>query len=69
MDHELERLRRERQAEVDAWTYRDARRSNNPGGERAGHYTGRCGRCHSTSLWTDETAYGCNACGAIWCTG
>ncbi len=32
-----------------------------------GHYTGRCGRCGSSDLWDDNTAYGCNKCGAFWC--
>lgn len=40
---------------------------NNPRREPQGHYTGRCGACGSNDLWDDNTAYGCNACGAFWC--
>ncbi len=40
---------------------------NNPGGEPMGHFTGRCSRCGSKDhLWDDNTAYGCDACGALW---
>ncbi len=67
--HELEALRREGRAAAEAAEFRDARKVNNPAGERAGHYTGRCGRCHPTDLWDDTTGYGCKACGAMWCTG
>ena len=47
----------------------DQRKKNNPNNEPAGHYTGRCGACHSKDLWDDATAYGCNACGAVYFTG
>lgn len=36
---------------------------NNPDNNAAGHFTGRCGRCHSTNLWSDYMHYGCNTCG------
>lgn len=42
-----------------------ARQRNNPNGEQVGHFTGRCARCHSTDLWDDNLAYGCNDCGAF----
>lgn len=45
------------------------RRRNNPYNEPVGDYTGRCKRCGSTNLWDDDTAYGCNTCGAIFFTG
>lgn len=45
------------------------RRQENPQDERTGHYTGRCAQCGSTNLWDDCTAYGCNACGAIFMVG
>lgn len=46
-----------------------AMRRNNPKGEPVGHYTGRCMKCGSKDLWDDATAYGCNACDAIFMTG
>ena len=42
------------------------RPTNNPQGEPVGHFTGRCMRCGSTDLWDDNTAYGCDCCGAFW---
>lgn len=45
------------------------RPKNNPNKEPAGHFTGRCGRCHSKDLWDDATAYGCDCCGAIFFFG
>lgn len=42
------------------------RATNNPTGEPTGHFTGRCGRCASTALWDDNSAYGCNTCGEFW---
>lgn len=45
------------------------RRANNPDDEPIGHFTGRCGRCGSSDLWTDYTAYGCNHCDAFFATG
>lgn len=42
------------------------RPTNNPTGEPTGHFTGRCGRCASTALWDDNSAYGCNTCGEFW---
>lgn len=65
----VERLRHARREADEARESGGRRRSNNPGGESAGHHTGRCGRCHSTNLWTDMTAYGCNDCHAFWCFG
>jgi len=38
-------------------------------GVKVGDYTGRCYQCGSNRLWDDSTAYGCNACGWIRCTG
>jgi hypothetical protein len=49
-------------------TYAAARLRNNPEGKPIGHFTGRCMRCANSDLWDDETAYGCNACGAIYMT-
>jgi hypothetical protein len=37
---------------------------NNPNGELTGHFTGRCGNCGSTDLWSDGMTYGCNDCGS-----
>lgn len=37
----------------------------NPHKEPYGPWTGRCGRCQSSDLWDDATAYGCNNCGAV----
>jgi hypothetical protein len=34
-----------------------------------GDYTGKCGRCGSTDLWDDCTAYGCKTCGMTRITG
>ena len=45
------------------------RQRNNPSNLDIGHFTGRCGRCASANLWTDETAYGCNHCNAFFATG
>lgn len=45
---------------------RELRARNNPKGEATGHFTGRCMRCGSNDLWDDNTAYGCNCCGAFW---
>jgi hypothetical protein len=45
------------------------RAENNPEGRPVGHFTGRCGKCGSTDLWDDATAYGCNCCNAIFMTG
>lgn len=42
------------------------RPTNNPAGEPTGHFTGRCMRCGSSDLWDDNTAYGCECCGAFW---
>lgn len=39
---------------------------NNPDGLPVGHFTGRCMHCHSDDLWDDNSAYGCNCCGALW---
>lgn len=45
---------------------RDERnRQNNPNNEPTGHYTGRCSKCGSSNLWTDNLHYGCNSCGAF----
>lgn len=38
----------------------------NPNNEPTGHYTGRCGKCGSSDLWDDNSAYGCNNCGGFW---
>lgn len=46
-----------------------AMRRNNPKGEPVGHFTGRCYQCGSKDLWDDATAYGCNACDALYMTG
>lgn len=53
---------------TDEVTLARMRRANNPHGAPTGHFTGRCGRCGSTNLWDDQSAYGCNACGAIYTT-
>lgn len=45
------------------------RAKNNPHLEPTGHYTGRCKDCGSADLWDDQTAYGCNCCGAVFMTG
>lgn len=45
------------------------RARNNPRGEPTGHFTGRCSSCGSRDLWDDQTAYGCNCCGATFLTG
>ena len=44
-------------------------RRNNPKGEPVGHFTGRFMKCGSKDLWDDATAYGCNACDALYMTG
>lgn len=44
---------------------RQLRVRNNPNNAPAGHHTGRCYYCHSTDLWDDNLAYGCNCCGAL----
>lgn len=63
--------RRQRQEEQEAAATEQRlaqlRRQNNPGGEPTGHFTGRCGRCGSKDLWTDNMSYGCNCCGGIYC--
>ena len=46
-------------------TLEEMRQENNPKNEPYGHFTGRCPRCASRNLWDDNTAYGCNSCGAI----
>lgn len=38
----------------------------NPHGRPTGAYTGRCKRCQSDNLWDDQSAYGCNNCGAVY---
>lgn len=38
----------------------------NPRNEPTGHFTGRCGRCGAKDLWDDNSAYGCNNCGAVY---
>lgn len=38
------------------------RKRNNPEGEPVGPFTGRCKYCHSSDLWDDNLAYGCNGC-------
>jgi hypothetical protein len=45
------------------------RKIHNPNNQPTGHFTGRCFNCGSTNLWTDETAYGCNVCHALFMTG
>ena len=47
--------------------YEEMKRVNNPEGKPTGHFTGRCMRCGSNDLWDDNSAYGCNKCGAFWC--
>lgn len=47
---------------------KETRRRNNPNGEPVGHYIGRCMKCESRDLWDDDTAYGCNSCGAWFVT-
>lgn len=42
---------------------------NNPNNEPTGHYTGRCRECGSNDLWDDNSAYGCNKCGALYVWG
>lgn len=37
----------------------------NPDNEPTGNHTGRCRKCGSKDLWDDNTAYGCNKCGAF----
>lgn len=37
--------------------------------DKGGDYTGRCYKCGSYDLWDDNSAYGCNTCGMIRCTG
>jgi len=46
----------------------DLRKKNNPNNEPVGHFTGRCGDCHSKNLWDDgaSCSYGCNDCGKAW---
>jgi len=39
---------------------------NNPNNQPVGHFTGRCQYCHSSDLWDDNSAYGCNCCGRWW---
>jgi hypothetical protein len=41
--------------------------NQNPKSEPTGHFTGRCMKCGSNDLWDDNSAYGCNNCGAWWC--
>lgn len=41
---------------------------NNPQGAPAGDFSGRCAACHSTDLWEDNLAYGCNHCGVLLAT-
>lgn len=43
--------------------YYPERVGNNPNAEPCGHFTGRCSKCGSKNLWTDNLHYGCNACG------
>lgn len=43
-------------------THQKQMASNNPEGEKTGHFTGRCMCCGSNNLWDDATYYGCNAC-------
>ncbi len=43
----------------------DLRYENNPDREPVGIFTGRCRHCHSSDLWDDNLAYGCNCCGAL----
>ena len=57
------------QREWSDWELERMQRRNNPGHEPAGHFTGRCKRCHSKDLWDDATAYGCRCCGEIYFTG
>lgn len=40
---------------------------NNPKKEPVGDFTGRCKACGSKNLWDDNSAYGCNDCGAVYC--
>jgi hypothetical protein len=42
------------------------RRKNNPRNEPTGDYTGRCMKCGSKNLWTDNLSYGCKDCGEIY---
>ena len=37
--------------------------------DKGGDFTGRCYKCGSRNLWDDCTAYGCNDCGMLRCTG
>lgn len=46
--------------------YHPQRMKNNPNAKPCGHFTGRCGKCGSSNLWDDNSAYGCNDCGAFW---
>ena len=39
----------------------------NPRNELSGHFTGRFGRRGPKDLWDDNSAYGCNNCGATYC--
>ena len=55
---------RKRNAEYERKNHPE-RFKNNPNGEPCGPYTGRCQKCGSTDLWTDNLHYGCNACGAF----
>jgi hypothetical protein len=41
---------------------RPTKTRENPSGQPTGDYTGRCWRCGSTNLWTDNLSYGCNSC-------
>ena len=54
---------------TDESTLKIMRAENNPHGLPVGHFTGRCSNCHSRNLWDDNSAYGCNDCGAIFFTG
>ena len=47
--------------------YERLRRANNPRGEPVGDYTGRCMRCGSSNLWSDNLTYGCSDCGEVYC--
>lgn len=47
----------------------EEQKRNNPENKPVGHFTGRCMICHSTNLWDDAAAYGCDNCGAIFMTG
>lgn len=46
----------------------ELREKHNPEGLPVGHFTGRCGNCHSDDLWDDATFYGCNCCGSMFST-